>query len=307
MYQLQHVDSFTAWSRLISDAFVKLRSEQVTAGHFAATLGTNTLGDIGLMRIQAKPHAVRRTEELTTSGDGAFYKVSYQIQGHGLLIQDGRETLLSPGDLAIYDTQRPYTLAFEKPASIMVTLIPHEQFRLSQQQVGQLTAVALKSAHPLSGTVTPLLSHLGKNLSQWDDFGGSALSRNTVDLLATALGGALGTENHADTKNNQRERITRYIDAHLSEMELSPARIAAAYFISVRSLHALFADEPLSVAALIRHRRLTEASGLLNDPMLKELSVQSIGARVGIGDAAGFSRMFSREFGMTPGRYRQTI
>lgn len=306
MFQIQHVDSFTAWSRLISDAFVQLRSEQIASGHFAATLGTNTLGDIGLMRIQARPHAVQRTEDLTHTGDGEFYKVSYQIQGHGLLIQDGRETLLAPGDLAIYDTQRPYTLAFEKSASIMVTLIPHDQFRLSQPQVSELTAVALKSVHPLSGTVTPLLSHLGENLAQWDEFGGAALARNTVDLLATALGGALGLGSQTDSKGKQRERITRYIDTHLTEAELSPAQIAAAHFISVRSLHALFSDQPLSVAALIRHRRLREAATLLRDPLVAEHSVQSIGARVGINDAAGFSRMFSREFGVTPRKYRQT-
>lgn len=305
MYQVQHVDSFSAWSALISDAFVQLRSEQVSCGHFAATLGANMLGDIGLMRITAKPHAVLRTEDLSTSGDGDYYKVSYQLDGHGLLVQDGRETVLSPGDLAIYDTQRPYTLAFEKPASVVVALVPHDQFRLSPQQVAQITAVALKDEHPLAGTVTPLLRHLGNNLSTWDQFGGYSLARNTVDLIATALAGALGGENQADSKSAQRQRITAYIDAHLDEPELDPARIAAAHFISVRSLHALFEHEPRTVAALIRHRRMQQASALLRDPLLGDVSVQRIGARVGIPDAAGFSRMFSREFALTPGRYRQ--
>lgn len=305
MYQVQRVDSFTAWSRLISDAFVRLQSEQVSGGHFAATLGANMLGDIGLMRIHAKPHAVQRTEDLTSSGDGDFYKISYQLDGYGLLIQDGREAVLAPGDLAIYDTQRPYTLAFEKPASVMVALVPHDQFRLSQQQVSQLTAVALKEAHPLSGTVAPLLRHLGSDLAQWDELGGYPLARNTVDLLATALGGALGLEGRGDTKAQHRERIISHIDAHLADAELDPARIAAAHFISVRSLHALFEKEPRSVAALIRHRRLREAARLLRDPLLQQLPVQAIGARVGIAGAAGFSRMFSREFGSTPGSYRR--
>ncbi|KUM29958.1 hypothetical protein AQ436_10000 [Arthrobacter sp. EpRS66] len=304
MYQIQHVDSFTAWSRLISDAFVQLRSEQVTGGHFAASLGVNMLGDIGLMRIHARPHAVQRTMDLTNSGDGEFYKVSYQLDGYGLLIQDGRETVLSPGDLAIYDTQRPYTLAFDKPATVVVALIPHQQFKLSTQQVGQVTALALKGNHPLSGTVAPLMEHLGANLAQWDEYGGYPLARSTVDLLATALGGVLGTESAGDTKIRQREKITSYIDAHLGDADLGPAQIAAAHFISVRSLHALFEHQPHSVAALIRHRRLTEASRLLRDPLLSSLSVQAIGARVGISDAAGFSRMFSKEFGCTPGKYR---
>lgn len=307
MYQIQHVDSFSAWSRLISDAFVRLQSEEVTSGHFAATLGANFLGNIGLMRINAKPHAVRRTEDLTTRGDGDYYKISYQLDGHGLLIQDGRETVLAPGDLAIYDTQRPYTLAFDKPASVMVALVPHAQFRLSQHQVAQMTAVSLRREHPLAGTVTPLLRHLGENLAAWDEFGGYSLARNTVDLLATALGGALGGENQGDNRRAQRERIGNYIETHLDDLELSPARVAAAHFISVRSLHTLFEHEPLSVAALIRHQRLQRAALMLRDPLVADVPIQGIGARVGIPDAAGFSRMFSREFGQTPGKYRQQL
>lgn len=73
----------------------------------------------------------------------------------------------------------------------------------------------------------------------------------------------------------------------------------------MRSLHALFEHEPRTVAALIRHRRLQQARTLLRDPLLGQVSVQRIGAKVGIPDAAGFSRMFSREFGLTPGRFRQ--
>ena len=305
MYQVQQVDSFGAWSTLISDAFVKLRSEQISGGHFAASLGVNMLGGIGLMRISAKPHAVLRTEDLSASGDGDYYKVSYQLDGHGLLIQDGRETVLAPGDLAIYDTQRPYTLAFDKPASVVVALIPHEQFKLSRHQVAQMTAVALKSQHPLTGTVAPLLGHLGANLAIWDQFGGHSLAANTIDLLATALSGALGAGTETDSKEAQRQRITSYIDGHLADLDLAPATIAAAHFISVRSLHALFADQPLTVAAVIRHRRLESAAKLLADPLQSHLSIQSIGARVGLPDAAGFSRMFSREFGGTPGKYRQ--
>ncbi|GAA1405082.1 hypothetical protein AUR04nite_07200 [Glutamicibacter uratoxydans] len=307
MYQVQQVDSFTAWASLISNAFVKLDCEQVSNGHFSASLGMNTLGDLSLMRISTKPHAVLRTEDLSSSGDGDYYKVSYQREGHGLLIQDGRETVLCPGDLAIYDTQRPYTLSFDKPASVVVALIPHSEFRLSNHQVGQLTAVALKAEHPLAGTVAPLLHHLGENLPTWDEFGGQTLAHNTVDLLATALGGALGGENQADAKAAQRERIARYIDAHLNDAQLDPARIAAAHFMSVRSLHALFAHEEHTIAALIRHRRLVRAAALLRDPLLADLPIQGIGARVGLADAAGFSRMFSREFGLTPGRYRQGV
>ncbi|MCW4463910.1 helix-turn-helix domain-containing protein [Glutamicibacter sp. MNS18] len=304
MYHIQHVDSFTAWSKLVSTAFVPLHSEPVRSGHFSASLGINMLGDIGLMKVNAKPHAVVRTDGLAAAGDGRYFKVSLQMHGHGLLVQDGREVVLAPGELAIYDTQRPYTLSFDKDATILVVMIPHDKFRLSHEQVNQITAMRLDSGHPLTGTVTPMLQHLGANLELWDEHGGAALARNATDLLATVLGGALGTATGMNHREGQRERILDYLEAHLADPALNPRSVAQAHFISVRSLHALFADQPESVAAIIRRRRLETAADLLRDPLLAGVPIQLIGTRVGMPDGASFTRAFSGHFGLSPSRYR---
>lgn len=307
MYQFQHVDSHTAWSDLVSQSFVPLRSEAVSSGRFRASLATNMLGGIGMMRISAKPHAVQRTEPLAAAGDGKYFKVSLQLTGHGLLVQDGRQVLLAPGELAIYDTQRPYSLAFEREATTMVVMIPHEQFRLPQEQVHQITAVKLDGRHPLAGTVTPLLHHLGEHLDQWDEHGGAPLARNASDLLATALGGVLTPASPAGGKQRQRQRIQEYIRTRLADPALCPGSIAAAHYLSVRSLHALFAAEPRPVGALIRHQRMELAAELLTDPMLAQVPIQAIGARVGLPDAAGFARAFAAHHGVSPSRYRQQL
>lgn len=307
MYQIQHVDSFTAWSHLVSNAFVPLQSEPVATGRFSASLGINMLGDIGLMKVHARPHAVLRTDGLAAAGDGRYFKVSLQMNGHGLLVQDGREVLLAPGELAIYDTQRPYTLSFDQDATTLVVMIPHEKFRLSQEQVSQITAMRLDSAHPLTGTVTPLLHHLGTNLQQWDEHGGAMLARNAADLLATVLGGTLGAVTGGDQRAVQRERILDYLASQLSDPTLNPRSVAQAHFMSVRSLHALFADQPESVAAVIRRLRLEAAAGLLHDPLMAGLPIQSVGIRVGLPDGASFARAFSGHFGLSPSRYRSAV
>jgi len=305
MYQLQHVDSFTAWSQLVSNAFVPLQSEPVRQGRFSASMGANMLGDIGLMRISAKPHAVVRTDGLAAAGDGRYFKVSLQMSGHGLLVQDGREVVLAPGELAIYDTQRPYSLAFDREATTLVVMVPHAQFRLSREQVNQITAVRLDRHHPLAGTVTPLLEHLGNHLEQWDAHGGAALARNAADLLATALGGALAPSVTADTRQAQLARIRDYMRRQLADPALTPRSIAQAHFISVRTLHSLFADQPQGVAAMLRQWRMEEAASLLGDPVMAQVAIQVIGNRVGIPDSASFARAFSAHFGISPTKFRQ--
>ena len=62
--------------------------------------------------------------------DQRYFKLNLQLEGTGLLIQDNREAVLRPGDLAIYDTNRPYTLAFEEQARMMVVMFPHDALSL---------------------------------------------------------------------------------------------------------------------------------------------------------------------------------
>ncbi|MDR4531951.1 helix-turn-helix domain-containing protein [Glutamicibacter sp. PS] len=305
MYQTQQVDSFAAWSRLISQAFVPLESEQVASGHFSASLAVNMLDDIGLMRIASKPHAVLRTDALAAAGDGAYFKVSLQVTGHGMLIQDGREVTLAPGELAIYDTQRPYSLVFDAPAKVMVVMIPQDSFRLTRAEVAQITATKLDAAHPLTGTVAPLLSHLGEHLPHWDNYGGAALAHNAVDLLGTAMSAILGSSVQGNARERQRRGILQYIERHLADPRLNAHFVAEANFISVRTLHALFADQPRTVAAHIAALRMQRAAELLTDPLLATVSVQSIGARVGFTDASGFSRAFTRAHRISPTAYRR--
>lgn len=305
MYQRQLVDSFTTWAQLVSDAFVPLQSEPVRSGRFSASLDVNMLGQIGIMKVHTQPHAVLRTAELAAAGDGRYFKVSLQLDGHGLLIQDGREVVLAPGELAIYDTQRPYTLSFDKQATTLVVLIPHEKFRLTGSQVNQITAMRLDSQHPLTGTVTPLLQHLGSHLESWDRHGGATLARNVADLLATALGGALGAGLEVDRRQAQRARIIQFLRHHLADPALNPRSIAEAHFMSVRSLHALFADHGESVAAMLRRLRMDAAAELLLDPTLAGVSIQAIATRVGMPDSAGFARAFGAHHHLSPSRYRQ--
>ena len=78
--------------------------------------------------------------------------------------------------------------------------------------------------------------------------------------------------------------------------------IARAFSISVRALHALFEDADASVAVLVRSERLARC---LEDLRQRNGgSVTDIAFRWGFCDAAHFSRVFKREFGVTPSDVR---
>ena len=99
-------------------------------------------------------------------------------------------------------------------------------------------------------------------------------------------------------------QIHAFLEERLGDPGLSPGGVAAAHFISVRYLHKLFETEQTTVADWIRSRRLERCRRDLLDPALSTRTVEAIGERWGLTDAAHFSRVFKRRFGVPPAEYR---
>lgn len=99
--------------------------------------------------------------------------------------------------------------------------------------------------------------------------------------------------------------VQHFIDQHLADAELTPAGIAAAQHMSVRSLQRLFARHKLTVAGWVRAQRLARCRSDLADPRLCQLPVQHIAARWGFTAAAHFSRSFRAAYGITPNEFRR--
>ncbi|MBO1267674.1 helix-turn-helix domain-containing protein [Arthrobacter cavernae] len=307
MYRIDHADSFAGWRRLISSSFVPLGAEPVRRGPFRGQVGGRRLNEVGMMQVEACAHTVVRTPELIAAGGVGQYKLSLQLGGHGLLLQDGRETVLRPGDLAIYDTQRPYTLTYDEDFRTLVLMFPQHLLGLSPQDVSELTAVRLGNGQRLGEAVAPFVAQIGQMLPTLEGPIGYRLAMNIVDLLSTLLADEVYSRpgQAADGHGRLLRRIQHHIDAHLADPQLDPPGIAAAHFISTRTLHQLFADAGHTVAGWIRERRLERCRRDLLDPLHADVPVGAIGARWGLPDAAHFSRVFRGTFGASPTQYRR--
>ncbi|HEY9367191.1 helix-turn-helix domain-containing protein, partial [Streptomyces sp.] len=100
------------------------------------------------------------------------------------------------------------------------------------------------------------------------------------------------------------QRIHRFIENNLGDPGLTPQVIADRHNMSLRCLYALFGDQPLTIAAHIRHSRLERAHTDLASGELGGQPVQAIAARWGFASATGFSRAFREAYGMTPTEHR---
>ena len=220
---------FDGWRSLVSDSFVPLETEPQRRGGFTGRISARDYDAVVMSHIAADPHAVLRTPELIGRGSDDYFKVSLQLSGHGLLIQDGREVALAPGTLAIYDTSRPYTLSFDAAFSSYVMMFPQSRVTLPADAVGQLTATAIGTDHSLGEVVTGVIAQAGTMLPGLTRSVGVRLAGNVVDLLTTVMVDELSTTAEAvDERARLRAEFIAHIDAHLADPQLGPQTIAAA-------------------------------------------------------------------------------
>lgn len=297
--------SLGQWRATINASFVPLQIDELHGVTFRGHLEKTTVEDITVFEITATPHLVTRTQELIERSAGQFYKLSLQLVGNAVLEQDGRRADLRPGDLAIYDTQRPYTLSFPDTNRAMVIMFPQDVVDLPRDEISRVTATRFPSDEGLGRVVNPFFVELGRNMDQIDGPHAARLVHSALDLLVTMLSQELRRDGNAGLA--LAREVRDHILNNLGDPHLNPAAIAGAHYISTRHLYTIFSEEGETVSAWIRSRRLERIRRDLADPLLAGRPVSAIAARWGLVDAAHFSRAFRADFGESPSAYRARL
>ncbi len=309
------VSCFEDWEDRISSTFVPLRARRLFSdGDFQGGVGSVALGPVTLAEVAVTNTVVERTPRLIRRDDPEFFKFGLQVAGTSVVEQEGRQARLVPGDLVIYDTSRPYRIVCDEQFRMTVAMFPRRLVGLPEQRLAALTAVRLAGDVGLGSLIGPLLRGLGADLNPERPIVATHLGNAIVDLVTAAFAQQLGEplESSASASTStvvHREllaRVATFIDEHLHDPGLSSATVAAAHYISVRSLQKLFEAEGTSVSALIRSRRLEHCRRDLMNPVHLATSVAEIGYRWGFTDPAHFSRLFRKTFGVSPRAFRRS-
>src|SRR6516162_2465237 len=305
---LPSAQRFEYWKHILSDTFVPLEvSTPSGEDDFHGRLRGCEFGSLRFIEVSAEPHTARRTARLVKAAPAGCYKIGLQLRGSAVLIQDGRQATLTPGDFALYDTDRPYTLGFACEHRMLILVFPRDLLGFPEEHVARLTATTMPGARPgLAGLLPSFLTQVADVMDQVGGRAAVRLSGNVLDLLTTVLAERLDRP-AADADSGHRAlmlQITAFIEEHLGNPDLTPQLIAVAHHISLRQLHKLFQGSGTTVGGWIRQRRMERCGRDLRDPGLADRPVAAIGARWGYPDPAHFSRLFKSAYGVGPRDYR---
>jgi AraC-like DNA-binding protein len=222
------------------------------------------------------------------------------VRGTATVDQDRRHVALDTGELAVYDTGRPYELVLDGPWRCAVMTVPRPELNLPEATLADAMERAIPTA---SGPGNVFASYLRAALDQREELGegnGTRLGEAATTLLTVALTGG----QHDQPTAMLRARVTDYVRRHLHDPALSPATVAAALHMSPRSLHRLFEDDDDTFSRYVRKSRLEAVRRDLADPLLRGRSIAVLAARRGITDQSWLSRAFRAEYGLSPSEQR---
>ncbi|HKS43644.1 MAG TPA: helix-turn-helix domain-containing protein [Amycolatopsis sp.] len=301
---------FEDWEHRICRTFVPLRARcEDGARQFSGDVGSTALGSVMLAEVSASHGVVERTRRLIRKDDPELYKFGLQVSGTSVIEQDGRQARLWPGDLAIYNTSRPYRVSFSDDFRMTIAMFPRRLVRLPEHHMAGLTAVRLAGATGLGSLIAPLMRGLSTELGSARPVIATHLGDAVVDLVTAAFAQQMQQpldEEHSASHRALVAQVCKFVDDNLHDPGLTSKTVADAHFVSVRYLQKVFEAEGRSVSAMIRTRRLDRCRRDLADPQNLHVPIASVSHRWGFTDPAHFSRLFRGTYGKSPREYRKT-
>lgn len=294
------------WNDVVCDVFTRMETEPYDLDRFEGEIRHTTLGRLSFSKVVSTPARVGHLRRhINRSRDHAFF-LHIQTSGELKVEQGGREATLRRGDFALCDSAHPYTLSYPRDCELLVFHIPATMMRARVPYPEQLAGVAVSGNAGLGNTVAAMAQSL------WDqmDFGipgamAQRVGENFLDVLGTAYGLAVGSGvSQSAVTGARRVQIKRYIEANLDDPEMTPRSIAAAFRISPRYLHMLFAEDDESVSHYVLRRRLEQCAKQMTDILWRKQTITEIAFRWGFNNATHFARVFKEHFAMSPRAYR---
>ncbi|MFD9741997.1 helix-turn-helix domain-containing protein [[Kitasatospora] papulosa] len=273
----------------------------------AAHIGLDTAGPLGICSARATSMTIRRTPRLAREDEEPAVFLGLQVSGTSMVVQNGREALLRPGDLALYDTVSPYTLLFDEGVDHHFVRFPRAALALPERALRDVTAVTLGPGNPVAGLASTYFSQLVVSAGLRSGPHADAVAEPSIELVRAVVATQLGSQDlaRAPMEATLSLRIRRYMRAHLADSDLSAARIAAAHDISVRHLYTVLARSGISLGDWIRSHRLEECKRELAGPQGRSRTIAAVGRSWGFVDATHFSKVFRKAYGVSPREWRE--
>lgn len=300
-------DRFPAWCDILGAthlAFAMDPSPSWREG-FSADIREHPLGAMSLLETTVKPHRGRRTRRVVSSNTRDVIGLHFIRSGRQSVEHAGQRVLLGPGDAMMWDGGATGEYEVLEPLEKVTLIVPRSVAATALPNYRNFFVQTLPADHEPTRSLIRVLSLLCDQLPSMANGARQASGQLVTELLKPLgeLHGGDPVEPAGLSTLELRERVLDYIGRNLADPTLSPATIAAAHAVSVRTLYSAVEGLGVRLGRYIRDQRLARS---YDDLLFGRDSVSTIAFKNGFTSAAHFSHAFRERYGVAPREARRT-
>lgn len=263
------------------------------------------LGSTKVFTIDGSATTLRRTARMSRAMGEQEIALALPMRASNRMAWEREERVFHARDLILVDLSAPYVYSWPAGGASYAFHVDAAELGLPLDAV---RAAARRLPHsPLYALVRDHVARVttaARTLA--DEAEGERIGAASVKLMrALVLSAAGGTRGLADAVHDSTaERVQAYVRGHLRDPALSPAEIAAANGISLRTLYKVYEELGTGLEASILEQRLRGARTDLAAPGRRHHTIAAVARSWGFANPSAFAQRFRRAFGITPRQWR---
>lgn len=293
---------FDYWREVISARFLPLLPERCGRRQFEGTLAQSALGDLPLTSISVQGQRVMQPE-YQPAGEAAIF-FNLQASGDMVYVQNGTRSS-NAGSGFVIDSASPFELNCPTRMTHVNVIFSRTTLLDALRRDVTVAGAQLLPARREDRLCLDYLTFSVRGSKHIPDEPALAAARFRK-LFTFAINSRYGSEPfpRLAAAAVAYGRACSMIAAQSHDPALSPARLAHAISMSLRTLERVFQRYGEPPAVKILQARVELAKSILSNFEQRHQSITDIAHRSGFSDSAYFSRTFKRLVGMTPRQFR---
>ena len=297
-------ERLTFWNDLAVEHLGPMAIDADDRDTFRANMGCYSLGSCDIICPGSSGATIQSASwpEVRNTQDNSLL-LEFQHAGRSASVIDGRVSLLNPGDFVLFDKTRPFSVNFNRFATMVVIRLPHQELARRALDLDRVVGVHRSGD---AGPGAMLSSFVRTTWDQLQRGGGEEWADSLGEVMWRLIDLSMRSEDAFEARSSRqtqsRHRARAFIERHLCDPALDIGAVADHMKVTPRYVQMLFAEVATTPSGYIMERRLNlVAEQLRRGP---GQSVSEIAYAAGFNDLSYFSRAFRKRFGVSARDYR---
>jgi AraC-like DNA-binding protein len=299
---------YQAWQDAICEIYLRVDCAVEQRTDYEGFVRELRFGAVTLTDTMGSPQSVLRQRRHIACLEKDCYFIGLAQSGSVHVRQAGSSVTMHAGLGVLYYASEPYELRCDTKVRSFWLELPRQAFASRFDSQPPPFVAHLNLSRGLGRIAVEFCAAMAQEGAALDPQSRAKLGEQFMDILALAISAEPDRQPAAEM-GVQRVRlrsVKNYIDAHLSDPNLSLGKIAKENGISLRYLHQLFRPMDMSASEWLRMRRLQRCYDMLSSPQHATQSITEIAYSMGFSSSSHFSNLFRAQFGLRPSDVRGT-